>query len=356
MRSSSRNILILGLIILTSGCMPGVKVKKNPTDRDTGIRYYRPKPYLLITPSSVKKTLGTGPTQTSETSPSDQFVEMKLDYLPDFSEEYSINVKTGFGTADVQIKLEDGWNLTSINQNLDSKTNENISAAADLVTAFGNVAKPTSLNSSVRGKEKWVVKATNVPLGYYESVIGPDPYCSNKKRLYGWRYVGFAPFNYCPTDICGSKEVYCNDGRAAIYGLTFNDGVMVFSPLGLISYESGSEMTLVPFGDIDDTVRIPQSQKEELQSKIKKKILESISDLELGDKLNVNVELDQGNITKVTLSPGNLHDYSFIADSMGKAIASVKENVEEAVGFTGEVDVVKPMDPASFRLQSIGFE
>ena len=32
-----------------------------------------------------------------------------------------------------------------------------------------------------------------------ESVINPD--ATGKKRMWGWRYVGFAPFNSCPTDI-----------------------------------------------------------------------------------------------------------------------------------------------------------
>ena len=66
----------------------------NPDDGDTGVRFYRPKPYLLVTPAD----------------PTGRLVNMKLEYLPDFNEEYSAHVK---GKASVALK--DGWNLVGVN-------------------------------------------------------------------------------------------------------------------------------------------------------------------------------------------------------------------------------------------------
>src|SRR5262249_10468075 len=61
---------------------------------DTGIRYWRPKPYLLVTPAD----------------PTGRMVNLKLEYLPDFSEEYSLHLR---GKASVALK--DGWNLVGVN-------------------------------------------------------------------------------------------------------------------------------------------------------------------------------------------------------------------------------------------------
>ena len=41
--------LFLLFALATTGCTR-VEVHKNPCEHDLGIRYYRPKPYLLITP------------------------------------------------------------------------------------------------------------------------------------------------------------------------------------------------------------------------------------------------------------------------------------------------------------------
>ena len=100
-----------------------------------------------------------------------------MQYLPYFSEEYSINVRSGIGKADVSFKLDDGWNLTELNQNLDSQFDENLSAVADVVKAVGGVIPTGGAGFAEGGYQpekitrKWVVQATNVPLGYYEAVI-----------------------------------------------------------------------------------------------------------------------------------------------------------------------------------------
>ncbi|MEK6249935.1 MAG: hypothetical protein N2C12_17255, partial [Planctomycetales bacterium] len=113
-------LLMLVFCVAFGGCFPGVKVRKNPGPKDLGVRYYRPKPYLLLSPMA-------------EGRDNDQHVAISLVYLPDYSEEYSINVKPGFGSANVQIKLDQGWNLTQLNQDLDSQTDEIRSAVGDVI-------------------------------------------------------------------------------------------------------------------------------------------------------------------------------------------------------------------------------
>jgi len=211
-----------------AGCTT-TTVTKNPADCDRGIRYYRPKPYLLIQPATA----------------SDEFVSLSLEYLPDFSEEYSIRVRAGFGVNQTKIVLQDGWNLTQIDQKLDSQTDENIRAVADLISSL-----PIPTAGKQPAMSKMVVRATNVPLGFYASVIsrGPD----GKKRLFGWRYVGFHPFNACPIESVGCGVVGCSDQE--IYGLVFERGVMKFKLIGQIEPEADLRRAII---DRDTVHRLP---------------------------------------------------------------------------------------------------
>ena len=230
MQKLSRILVLALLPCVLSACQPGVRVRKNPGDKDCGIRYYRPKPYLKITPFDQVTTLSD---ESSVTGLSDEMVKLELEYLPDFTEEYSLEVTPGLGTADVQITLDKGWNLTQLNQDLDSKFDENLTAVTGLLSALapsGVVAAPggrqTSLDESKDGPVpsayKSVVRASNVPIGYYESVITE---CNGVKHLCGWRYVGFAPFG-CP-DCTWTNST-------PLYGLVFQNGVMVFRQLDQI--------------------------------------------------------------------------------------------------------------------------
>ncbi len=239
MIKATKTIVLIVAIIVTGGCAPRVTVKKNPCDDFNGFRYYRPKPYLLITPAGdeVKEEAKDKPTKTTKVK-SDEFVSIELQYLPDFSEEYAIKIWNGLGTSNVSLTLEDGWKLTSVNQQLDAQFDDNVKAIAELVKAGGSIlaAGPEIIDASrvtdpPGTKYRWAVRATNIPLGYYESVIGCLP--NGKKQLFGWRYVGFAPFNSCPTQMCGITTAGCEgDARGPVYGLAFEEGVMVFKLLG----------------------------------------------------------------------------------------------------------------------------
>ncbi len=234
-----------------SGCAPRTVVRKNPCDNDRGIRFYRPKPYLLVTPGSeitsvedqAKKTITT----KKGVGNSDQFVTIKLEYLPDFAEEYAIEVKPGLGTNNTVVNLEDGWNLTTVDQKLDAKFDENLGAVTELAkVVVGGVGNKATMSIVGGGSgpdlPELVVSATDVPIGYYESVIGMH---NGKKRLYGWRYVGFAPYLQCPAEGRGASCLDCNT-EGEVFGLVFRNGIMTFAPL---SESRHCEPALVHKGD-----------------------------------------------------------------------------------------------------------
>lgn len=106
-----------------SGCT-GSKfiVKKNPDNTDQGFRYFSPKPYLLVSVTEGK-------------------FEGKIVYLPNLNEEYSVNVEDGnSGTFNGSLSFENGWNLTSANQQYDIKAGETIDALVGAVGAIGGFA------------------------------------------------------------------------------------------------------------------------------------------------------------------------------------------------------------------------
>ncbi len=173
-----------------------VRVVKNPDAADDGIRYYRPKPYLLVTAAD----------------PTGRLVNMKIEYHPDFSEEYSIHPK-GPKTA---IALKEGWNLVGVNSPAPPP----------------EAAPPPPQQPAV---PEMVVAASNVPLGYYESVIGT---ANGQKYMQGWRYIGFSitgkpgvnptfpPAGTNPN--CPPPVPNSDISNQPLYGLVFFNGVQTF--------------------------------------------------------------------------------------------------------------------------------
>jgi hypothetical protein len=211
--------VLAGLLILPAltGCA-ATTVRPNPGKWDRGIRYYRPKPYLLVQPEYHQGTV-----------PEPGFVKINLEWLPDFSEEYSIHIRAGLGINKTHVTLSNGWNLTQLNVDIDQNVDDNIKAVAELLGTIPKLAPPAA-----RGAERTLqplrAAAHNVPIGYYEAIVSKDHQGhKGEKRLYGWRYVGFAPFNVCPTE---SGGVQCEDCQTAdIYGLVFENDRLVFRRL-----------------------------------------------------------------------------------------------------------------------------
>lgn len=262
------------LAYISTGCTR-VDVRKVQGDCTKGVRYYRPKPYLFISGdisagesdepamsvfqsspikvqvaesaqsnSNVALAKATQPPEiTDEPKPSgrggDEGLEaksiatsqnlskisMKLEYLPDFSEEYAINFKPGFGSGSLNLNLENGWNLTSLNAETDQQTAEIIGSIGSLLPNLPLAGKQAKSGGPERTSSvPSTVYGSNVPFGFYEAVIACDPH--GRKQLYGWRYVGFLPFQSCPVQPQGGQQVCCD--TQDIYGLVFVNGVLQF--------------------------------------------------------------------------------------------------------------------------------
>jgi hypothetical protein len=204
------------LLTIMAGCA-ATRIKKDPGPHDGGLRYYRPKPYLVVQPAN------------NATDPN--LVTITLDYLPDYSEEYSVHIRAGLGLNKTTVKLEHGWNLTDLSVEVDSKFSENVTAFAELIKALPKPGPAGGPPSDPKKAPEITVIAYEVPLGYYEAVIsrGPD----GVKRMYGWRYVGFAPFAPCPLESSGVQCVNCE--TADLYGLVTLGNKMYFRKLSDIA-------------------------------------------------------------------------------------------------------------------------
>lgn len=149
----------------------------NRTSQAEGLRYYLPKPYLLVMavpggstqagsadatpqvdlngkPGAAPATGNAAPTaaqtpsanaaapaagNTSYQAASAQYVA-KLIYLPDYNHPMAVSESSGlFGTASMAAALQDGWQLTSLQGNSDAKVAETLTALASLVSAAGEL-------------------------------------------------------------------------------------------------------------------------------------------------------------------------------------------------------------------------
>ncbi len=216
------SLLALAACAAALGCTI-TTYKQNPGEHDRGFRYYRPKPYLFIQPAG-------GDTNTN----APEFVSIEMRMMPDFSDMVSVHTRAGLGVNTTKLEITDGWNLTKVTQELDSKTDENIKAIGGLVKSA--VALVPSGGAAVTDKrfnatQRNVLPARNVPLGFYEAVINRDD--CGVKRLAGFRYIGFMPYAPCPVVPHGGEAQCCQQGE--IYGLVNEGGLTVFKRLDAIA-------------------------------------------------------------------------------------------------------------------------
>jgi len=181
-----------------------------------GVRYYMPKPYLLVTEvpadpttkpndnknngtesTSTSRTTtdtsstnnsakgssgdngsGTSPSASTDTSFS-MFTKqygVKLIYLPDYSQPMVITENPGiFGSAEMKPVLQDGWMLTSLDASGDSKVSETIASLASLVGSAmgggGSNAAGSSKGKTASGTESTAAAPAALPIlppGLYE--------------------------------------------------------------------------------------------------------------------------------------------------------------------------------------------
>lgn len=125
-----RTLLCLLLLPLLLTACAGVQVKRVTSRNQEGIRYWRPAPYLALVETKTDKSV------TCDVRPF---------YLPDKTEEYAITISAGMGAVKATPNLADGWNLTSLSTDVDSKTNENITAFTGLLKEI--IAPPHGLTA-----------------------------------------------------------------------------------------------------------------------------------------------------------------------------------------------------------------
>lgn len=107
---------VVAAFTITSCATYNVHKAKNSSE--AGIRFYQPRPYLMVKEGA------------------DKGLVYDVIYLPDYSNEYIVKKKGFIGTANVTIKLENGWNVTDFGSTYDSKTPETLTALAGLLPAL----------------------------------------------------------------------------------------------------------------------------------------------------------------------------------------------------------------------------
>ena len=151
----------------------------------------------------------------------------------------------GLGFNKTSINLDDhGYGtLKSLNVETDSKTADMLKAVAELLPVVLPPAGGQRDFAPQDGRTlaKCEVEGHNVPVGYYEAVLNPGP--DGKKRLCGWRYIGFAPFASCSTEGLGDSSV--PNAGSELYGLITVGNCMVFRRLSDIAKESKVECPVV---------------------------------------------------------------------------------------------------------------
>jgi hypothetical protein len=217
---------------MLAGCS-SANVTKNPGPDDTGIRYWRPKPYLLVTPAD----------------PTGRLVKLELQYLPDYNEEYSIHPK---GRKPPAVALQDGWNLVAVG------------GPAPPPAKPEAAAPPPAADMKL---PEYVVASSNIPIGFYESVFDT---AGQGKYLKGWRYVGWSVWGGGPPTgvdaAATAAQAHYGPGmppqgvgasavQGALYGIVFFNGAMTFRQID----EIAGNMTCPQYAKtIPDPAPVPQ--------------------------------------------------------------------------------------------------
>jgi hypothetical protein len=150
----------LALTLTGVGCLgPKLEASKLRSERQEGMPYYLPRPYLLVTKNfnlvetTTKTTRTTKPDGTQievveeavaspdegrrQTAAGKTVYAYQVIYLPDQCQLYGLRVARGIGTLDSRIELEDGWKFTGTSLETDSKTPETIEALGKPVSELG---------------------------------------------------------------------------------------------------------------------------------------------------------------------------------------------------------------------------
>jgi uncharacterized membrane protein YfcA len=126
----------LSVILLCSAFACTSLEVKRAGPKDEGLRFNRPWPYLWVT------------------SAANGGCTVQVLWLPRTDEEYVVRATAGLGSVIFKPVLTDGWNLTSLDGQVDSK-------AAEVLTAIGGIA------GALVGKKAATAGPGNIEVGLY---------------------------------------------------------------------------------------------------------------------------------------------------------------------------------------------
>lgn len=123
-----RQISTILLAATLAGCA-SVSVKRVTSYDQEGIRYWRPAPYIALS-----KVTGKDGKSVS--------CQGTIIMLPDKREEYAITMNSGlWGNASAKPALTDGWNLTSLDGKVETKTDTGINSLNSFLTSVASLGE-----------------------------------------------------------------------------------------------------------------------------------------------------------------------------------------------------------------------
>jgi len=123
------------LFLLTCGCAhvtfhPSKDGGDSPdTGRESGVKFYTPKPYVLVGPSGNK----------------DVPLKVELVYLPDLEHPTYAIFHPGLGSAKQTLNIAANGTLASFNQEMDSKVPETMNAVGSMVSSLATGLKTAGI-------------------------------------------------------------------------------------------------------------------------------------------------------------------------------------------------------------------
>lgn len=121
--------LLVSCAYLLTGCSSVKVTHVDDSDTSAGVHFYEPRPYLLVTKTEAKDASG---------NLTNGFMNQII-WLPDHSRRYKVEVKSGWGSVNGSVKLQNGWMLDTLGAQTDSKIPETIAAVGGLLAAVPKV-------------------------------------------------------------------------------------------------------------------------------------------------------------------------------------------------------------------------
>lgn len=180
MKYALQLFMLILISVFIAGCASTITARSGG---DTGIPYYLPKPYLLITKNLtplVEKTTEkkdekgnttviehTVEPVTTNIKEKDSY-SFQIIYLPDLTQKHGLEIQSRTGTIKTNITLVDGWKLVGINLDADAKTSDIIKAIGEVIPKLPPITK--AVPGEPEGKEVglWLyeIKVENGQLKY----------------------------------------------------------------------------------------------------------------------------------------------------------------------------------------------